>query len=225
MEANHKLATLSFAQQRTDGTVDLWPAGELGDYVTENDLGRKIANELVSYMREQRAPMVLGHVAKAISESGRFGGREIGFFGQIALICESPRRLVTFGQTSPQIAYYLGDEIEYPDDPQLARRYRPAEDAVFNFHSNNKFHPDRLPEFVVIDDSADDLVKLSMSKWQNAKTIKHEELTITITGPQGSGKSVLARELQKLIPMNILSVGMSQPITLNPLIIDTSEDD
>jgi len=67
-----------------DGTVDLWSVPETGDYAADNATGRHIAEAVLSDMRDSGAPILLGHVAKAIAAKGRHGGVEVGFWHTIA---------------------------------------------------------------------------------------------------------------------------------------------
>lgn len=80
-----KLATLSFVKSSQTG-VDLWPETESsGSYESDNEIGRSRGEELIHYMRNNQAPMVLGHVSKRIAERGVFGAMEVGFFNHLAL--------------------------------------------------------------------------------------------------------------------------------------------
>jgi hypothetical protein len=79
-----KLTTaLSFANQ-VGSEINLWAPTETGDWATDTATGRTYASELISVMRDNEAPMLLGHVGKAISVRGKHGGVEVGFFQQIA---------------------------------------------------------------------------------------------------------------------------------------------
>lgn len=85
MSNQSTLSDISFvdASQRKP---DLWPVtASAGSYAADNEVGRARADELVAYMRENEAPMVLGHVAAAIAVRGAYGPIEIGFFNQVAL--------------------------------------------------------------------------------------------------------------------------------------------
>ena len=86
MPHQSNLRTLSFAAGSPDGKVDLWPETvSLGSADADNALGRDRADELVAYMREHDAPMVLGFVVQAMIERGRFGPVEVGFHNQVSL--------------------------------------------------------------------------------------------------------------------------------------------
>lgn len=86
MSHQSNLGTLSFAAGSTDGKIDLWPeTASLGSAAADNALGRDRANELVAYMRDHDAPMVLGFVVQAMIARGRFGPVEIGFHNQVSL--------------------------------------------------------------------------------------------------------------------------------------------
>jgi hypothetical protein len=80
------LRTLSFAAGSADGKIDLWPdTAGLGSAAADNALGRDRADELVTYMRDHDAPMVLGFVVQAMIARGRFGAIEVGFHNQVSL--------------------------------------------------------------------------------------------------------------------------------------------
>jgi hypothetical protein len=73
------LLSLSFAQQ-AGGRIRMWSeAGLTGDPVADSQVGVSRAAELVEYMRVNQAPMVLGHVVRAIIERGEIGAVETGF--------------------------------------------------------------------------------------------------------------------------------------------------
>ncbi|WP_458393494.1 hypothetical protein [Rhizobium brockwellii] len=76
-------STLSFAAQ-AGSEIDLWTPAETGDWATDNATGRAYALELIGVMKANEAPILLGHVAKAIGARGKHGGVEVGFFQQIA---------------------------------------------------------------------------------------------------------------------------------------------
>lgn len=88
MENPNSIRMLSFVRS-TGSEVNPWSEEVLPDvpenYAALSDAGRARAEELVAYMRRHRAPMALGHVARAIAASGRWGPMEIGFYGQVAL--------------------------------------------------------------------------------------------------------------------------------------------
>lgn len=88
MENPNSIRTLSFVRA-SDGEVNPWSEAALPDvpenHAALNDAGRIRADELIAYMRHHRAPMALGHVARAIAASGRWGPMETGFYSQIAL--------------------------------------------------------------------------------------------------------------------------------------------
>ncbi len=88
MSTQSRIATLSFASSR-GGALDLWSPADAGSYRQGNDIGRSRADELVQYMRDNQAPMVLGHVVQAIVARGEYGAIEIGFFNQLGLIAMS----------------------------------------------------------------------------------------------------------------------------------------
>lgn len=75
--------TLSFTSQ-AGSEINLWAPTETGEWATDTAAGRTYAAELIDVMRTNEAPMLLGHVAKAIVARGKHGGVEVGFFQQIA---------------------------------------------------------------------------------------------------------------------------------------------
>ncbi|XAZ24021.1 hypothetical protein LVY75_12400 [Sinorhizobium sp. B11] len=75
--------TLSFANQAC-GEINLWAPTETGDWATDNAAGRAYALELISVMKDNEAPMLLGHVVKSIAVRRKHGGVEVGFCQQIA---------------------------------------------------------------------------------------------------------------------------------------------
>jgi hypothetical protein len=76
-------STLSFADQ-AGSEINLWAPTETGDWATDTATGRTYAAELIDVMRTNEAPMLLGHVAKAIAARSKHGGVEVGFFQLIA---------------------------------------------------------------------------------------------------------------------------------------------
>lgn len=58
---------------------------ETGDYAADCATGRHIARYAVEQVLPD-APCALGFVVKSISDKGRFGPIEVGFFGQIAAL-------------------------------------------------------------------------------------------------------------------------------------------
>ena len=79
-----KLAnTLSFTNQ-AGSEINLWAPAETGDWAADTVTGRAYASELISVMRDNEAPMLLGHIVKAMGSRGKHGGIEVGFFQLIA---------------------------------------------------------------------------------------------------------------------------------------------
>ncbi len=80
----HSLQALSFATPAAGGTIDLWPAVLNSDFADACQVGRARANEVLQYMRDNSAPIVLGHVIGAMHSKGVFDAAEIGFTQAIA---------------------------------------------------------------------------------------------------------------------------------------------
>jgi hypothetical protein len=80
MTDTHALESLSFVTA-TGGALNLWPAASGGTYGEMCATGRARGVEVVDYMRQHEAPMVLGHVVAAMPSHGPV---EIGFFQVIA---------------------------------------------------------------------------------------------------------------------------------------------
>lgn len=63
-------------------TPEYWSPVVTGDWRTDNETGRRYADEAAVYM--SRNPTVLGHIVKAIVGNGNWTGVEVGFFHQIS---------------------------------------------------------------------------------------------------------------------------------------------
>ena len=63
---------------------DLWALEASGDYAADCETGEEAGRELADYMRSEGAPMVLGHVLRAMVARGQFSGVEVGFAHSIA---------------------------------------------------------------------------------------------------------------------------------------------
>lgn len=72
-------ATLSFATGE-----DYWTITDTGEWAADCTAGRAAAAELMRVMHFQDAPMLLGHVIKAMMARGRWSGVEVGFAHAIA---------------------------------------------------------------------------------------------------------------------------------------------
>lgn len=85
-QTTSNLGQLSFCQRR-GSKIDMW-IGSKADgcsYAEGNAIGRARADELLQYMANRGAPMVLGHIVARIAEKGAYGPIEIGFFNQLAV--------------------------------------------------------------------------------------------------------------------------------------------
>lgn len=91
MDHQPNLSMLSFVVS-SGPRVDLWPEFRTtGSYADDNAVGRERAEEVVAYMRDNGAPMVVGHIVQAIVARGIYGGLEVGFFGHFGVvICTAP---------------------------------------------------------------------------------------------------------------------------------------
>lgn len=64
--------------------VKLWTPKTSGDWSTDNKLGRKYAETLISLMRAEEAPFMLGQRARELAEDGTAPGIIAGFYQAIA---------------------------------------------------------------------------------------------------------------------------------------------
>ena len=79
----------NWIEQREDGTFDYWAVDASGDWSADCKKGREVASTLmgVMYPLDEAGPpneILLGYVARAIIEKGRYSGVEVGFFQEIA---------------------------------------------------------------------------------------------------------------------------------------------
>jgi len=74
---------VSFINLTVQG-ADFWSIDPSGDYEADCRQGRAAALELSRFVFFGEVPTILGSVARAIVQKGRFGGLEIGFFQQIS---------------------------------------------------------------------------------------------------------------------------------------------
>lgn len=65
------------------GVSDFWAIDPCRDYSADCQRGREAAVELQHHMCFGQVPTLLGTVARAISEKGRWTGLEVGFFHQL----------------------------------------------------------------------------------------------------------------------------------------------
>lgn len=79
------LDLLGFTSRRENGSVNLWdPAPVGGDYEAQCRAGREFAAEAIEHIRDSGNVPVLAGIARAIAESGTFGGVEVGFFTAVS---------------------------------------------------------------------------------------------------------------------------------------------
>lgn len=79
------LDQLSFTSPRENGAINLWsPAAIGGDYEAQCRAGREFAAEAIEHIRDSGNVPALVGIARAIAESGTFGGVEVGFFTAVS---------------------------------------------------------------------------------------------------------------------------------------------
>ena len=70
-----------------NGDVDstpLWEDSNTGDWVSDNRSGHLLADALISAMRNDANPGLLGPTVRAMLQSKAWGGVEVGFFHRLA---------------------------------------------------------------------------------------------------------------------------------------------
>jgi len=79
------LDQLGFTSRHGDGRINLWsPAAVGGDYEAQCRAGREFAAEAIEHIRDSGNVPALAGIARAIAESGTFGGVEVGFFTAVS---------------------------------------------------------------------------------------------------------------------------------------------
>lgn len=64
--------------------ADYWLPEITGDWRTDNDRGKRYADEMVSCISMHQNPTSLGHMVKAMIGKGSWSGVEVGFFHRIS---------------------------------------------------------------------------------------------------------------------------------------------
>ena len=84
-DTRNSSATLSFASgSHGSGKICLWSPAHSEDTADCNAEGRERADELLSYMTDEGAPFMLGHVLRGIAATGEWGPMEAGFAQRLA---------------------------------------------------------------------------------------------------------------------------------------------
>ena len=75
---------LPFVEAQFGKATQLWATQPSGDWSADVATGKAHADALLVYMRDENDPSVLPFITRAIGESGRWAGIEVGFFHRMA---------------------------------------------------------------------------------------------------------------------------------------------
>lgn len=87
--------------KRVDDKADFWAIEPTGDYAADCASGREAAGELQRAMFFGSTPILLGSVARAIADKGRWTGLEVGFFHEMGeALVRSPHEVIGLATNS-----------------------------------------------------------------------------------------------------------------------------
>lgn len=78
------LSALPFVDCQAGRPARLWAVQESGDWSTDCSIGREHGHALIAFMAADGNTQQLGHVIRAIGQTGKWTGVEVGFCQAIA---------------------------------------------------------------------------------------------------------------------------------------------